>query len=242
MHEVGLFEVAVEPVKSAGVEGLGVFVGAFGDVEADVCLGFEEGVEAAGALVEADDAVEGEDGVFVGIANEQWAGGDESSDAVVVPAGSVELVHAVAVAFDAAVDDVIAEIGDAGGGGGAGDAFIECSDPPGVGTAAAATGDAEAFGVHLGAGFEIIEGADAVPCFDTGGGVAAGDPPPFAEVVGAVVFAFDLAELEGVDDETGVAVACEPEAVVMVSGFVAVGDGAFFHAAVTADVEDGREG
>ena len=242
VHEVGALEVAVEPVLGADVEGLGVFVGALGDVEADLVFFAKEFVEAAGALVEADDAVEGEDAVVVGVADEEGSGCDQGGEAVVVPAVCVDLEHAVAVAFDAAVDEVVAEVGDAGGGGGAGDAVVEGGDPPGVGAAAGAAGDAEAFGVDFGAGFEVVEGADAVPGFDAGGGVAAGEPPPFTEVMGAVVFAFDFAELEGVDGEAGVAVAGEPEAVVVVGGFVAEADALFLHDAVAAEVEDGGEG
>lgn len=135
VHEVGALEMAIKPVLGTDVEGLGVFMGALGDVEADLRFLAEHFVEAAGALVEADDAVEGEDAVVVGVADEEGAGCDKGGEAVVVPAVGVDLEHAVAVAFDAAVNEVVAEVGDAGGGGGAGDAVVEGGDPPGVGAA-----------------------------------------------------------------------------------------------------------
>ena len=59
--------------------------------------------------------------------------------------------------------------------------------------------------------------------------------------VGAVVQALDLAELQRVEDEADVAVRREPGGVVLVRRLAAVGDAAFNHVAVPADVEDRRQ-
>jgi len=55
------------------------------------------------------------------------------------------------------------------------------------------------------------------------------------------VDAFDLAELERVDDHADVAVAGEPGAVVLIEGLVAIGDAVLLLLAVAADVENGGE-
>ena len=47
-----------------------------------------------------------------------------------VPAVGVDHEHAVAVAFDAAVDDVVLQVGDAGDGDGDFDALVEGGDVP----------------------------------------------------------------------------------------------------------------
>ena len=55
---------------------------------------------------------------------------DQRGDLVVVPAIGVHHEHAVAVALDAAVHDVIAQRGDARGGRGGLDALVERGDLP----------------------------------------------------------------------------------------------------------------
>src|SRR5205807_6854629 len=90
--------------------------------------------------------------------------------------------------------------------------------------------------IDLRARHEVIDCANAVPALDSGGGVAVVVPPPAFEVVGAVVDARDLAELQRVDDEANVAVGGEPQAVVLERGLVAVAP----TARVSANVEDRR--
>ena len=240
-HGVGALEVAFKPVEGPGVEGLEVHVRAFRNLEADVHLLAEERVEAADACVDLKDAFDGEDGVLVGVANEEGPWRDESGDAVKVPPVTVEHEHAVAMAFDAAVDNVVLKRGDACGGGCCRDALVQGCDPPGIGAAAAASGDADAGGVDLGPCFQVVEGADTVPSLDAGGRVTGCDPPPAAEVVGAVVFALDLAELERVENEAGVPVAGEPDPVVVVTGLVAKACAVLLHDGVPAHVKNGRE-
>jgi len=57
-----------------------------------------------------------------------------------------------------------------------------------------------------------------------------------------VVDAFDLAQLQRVDRQAGVAIASEPGTVVLVVHLVAVADSVLLHPSVAADVEDGRQG
>ena len=52
------------------------------------------------------------------------------------------------------------------------------------------------------------------------------------------MFADDLAELYGVDDETHKAVLCIPHAVMLVAGFVAVAHAVLVLHGVTADIEN----
>lgn len=60
-------------------------------------------------------------------------------------------------------------------------------------------------------------------------------------MMGAVVFAFDFAQLEGVNGEAGVAVACEPKAMMMIGGLVAEADAILLHGAMSTEVENGGE-
>jgi hypothetical protein len=143
------------------------------------------------------------------------------------------------MALDDTIHDVVVEVGDARDGRGDLDTIVGSGEPPTVGAAAGASGDAESLFVHFGPGFEVIEGADAVPGFDTGGGVTPGIPPPHAFSIGSVMDALDFAELEGVDDEADVAIAGEPGAVMLVGNLVAVTHTVVDGRSVAAHIEDG---
>src|SRR5262249_39741852 len=117
------------------------------------------------------------------------------------------------------------------------DALVGGRDPDRRGAAAGDAGDADALGVNVLATYEIVNGANTVPALDAGRRVAGGLPPPAAQVVGAVVLAGHLAELERVDDEADVAVVGEPQPVVLKRRLVAVAAAA----GVAADVEDRRQ-
>ena len=195
-------------------------------------------VEAGEFAMHAEHAVEGEDRVFVGVGEEERPRGEERGEFRVVPAIGVHHEHAVAVAFHDAVDHMVVEIGDAGDGDGDLDAVVERGGIPRVSAATGAAGHADFGGVDLRARLEVVEGADAVPSLDAGGGVAAGIPPELAEAARAVVHAFELAELNRVDRETHVTVAREPFAVVLVTGLVAEARLAVLHGGVTAGVEN----
>src|SRR5207248_2615291 len=131
-----------------------------------------------------------------------------------VPSISVDHEHAITMVFDAPVHDVVLQIGDAGHGDEAGRAVVDGGEPPGVRAAARAAGDADLLGVHLGAGFEVVERPHGVPGLDAGRRVAAGRPPPHAEPGGAVVQPLDLAELQRVQHEAAIPLAGEPGRVV----------------------------
>jgi hypothetical protein len=57
-----------------------------------------------------------------------------------------------------------------------------------------------------------------------------------------VVLAANLAELHGVDDEAGVAVLREPNAVMLVTRFVAETDAVLDDVRMAADIQNGRQG
>ena len=214
----------------------------FGEDETELVGLVVQVVNAAHALVQAHHAVEREDGVLVGVDDEQRARGHERGDLRVIPAVGVHHEHAVAVALDAAVHDVTLQVHDASGGTGHLDALVQRGNPPRVSAAAAAARHAEALAVHVLARLEIVERADAVPRLRSGGGVTARVPPPHILAVGAVVDALDFAELNGVHDHADVAVAREPRAPVLVADLVAVAHAVGLHDRVAADVEDGGGG
>jgi hypothetical protein len=241
VHTLAAFEKAVEPGEGADVQRLHVLVRTLGDLQADLVLRAEQRIDPPRTAIDVIDAVEWKDVVLVGVQDEQWARRDQGGHAVEVPLENVVHEHAVAMPLDASVDHVIAQAGDAGGGGGGLDAFIHGGDPPGVGAAAAAAGHAEALAIDLGAGLEVVEGADAIPCLHAGRGEPAAGPPPAAEPVGAVVVADQFTPLHGVDDEADVTMAGEPHAVVVVRRFVAQADPVFLDVGMPADVEDGRQ-
>ena len=198
-----------------------------------------ERVDPGDGGMDADDAVEREDGILVGVGDEQRARGDQGGELPVVPAVGVHHEHAVAVALDRAVDDVVAQIGDARHGHGDADALVERGGVPRVSAAAGAARHADARGVDLGTRLQVVDCAHAVPSLDAGRGIAARVPPVHAEPARAVVHALELAELDRIDREADVAVAREPRAVVLVAGLVAEAQLPVLNHRVSAGVEDG---
>src|SRR5207302_7487843 len=85
--------------------------------------------------------------------------------------------HAVAMAVDDLVLDVAFQVAHAGYGNGHLHARVGGSDPKRGRAAAGDAGDADLVGIHVGAGTEIIDGADAVPGLDAGRRVADRMPP-----------------------------------------------------------------
>ena len=230
----------VEPVKRWHAQLLRVAVAAGGDDEAEVALVAVQFIDAADFCEQAIDAVEREDAVVVGVEDKKRARRDEGGDLGKVPAVGVHVIHAVAMPLDDSVDDMVLQVGDPGDRRGDPDALVDGGDPPAVRAAATAAGDTEAFLVHEVERLEVVERADAVPRLDTGGGVAARVPPPHAVAIGAVVDAFEFAELDRVNGEANVAVPGEPGAVMLVVCFVAVIDAVNPHSAVTTNVKDRR--
>ena len=232
---------AVEPVEGVDPEFLGVLVRPFGDLQAELFGLAVEFVDATDLLVDTDDTVERKDAIFVGVGDQQRPWGEQCRDLGVVPAERVDLEHAVAVALDAAVDNVIGQVRDAGHRDGDPDPVIECADPPAVGTTAGPSRDPDPLAIDLLPRLQVIQGPDAVPGFDSGRRITAGIPPPLGVPVGAVVNPFDLTQLQSVDRQAGVAVAGEPAAVVLVVHLAAVADPVLLDLAVAANIEDRRQ-
>ena len=151
---------------------LSVLVRALGYVETEVVGDAEQVVDPFRLAVDVDYAVERKYAILVGVGDEEGARCDKRGYHGVVPAGGVDLVHAVAMALDAAVDDVIAHTGDSRNGNGGLYALVEGGDPPTVGSPTRPTGDADAFTVDLGTGLQVVDTANAVPCLYAGGGVS----------------------------------------------------------------------
>ncbi len=235
-------EVFIEPVEGGDAEFLRVGMAAGRDGQSEVLRLAVQFVNARDLGVQSGDAVDRENAVAVGVQNEQRPWRDECGDLRKVPAVGVNLEHAIAMPLDNAIDHMVLQVGDAGDRRGGLDTLVECGDPPTVRAAAAAAGDTDAVFVDKVQRLEEVDRADAVPCLDTGGGVAARIPPPHAMPVGAVVDALKFAKLDRVDREANVAVAGEPRAVMLVVSLVAVIDAVDLHPAVAADVEDRRGG
>ena len=183
-------------------------------------------------------AVEWKDPILVGVGDQQGTWRHQGGDHGVVPSIGIDHEHAVAVTFDAAVNDVILQVGDAGYGNRNLDAIVDGSNPPRVGSSAASSGDSKPLPIDLAASLEIVQRADTVPSLDAGRCVASVVPPPHPFTIGTMVDAFDLAELNRVDRQANVAVPREPSPVVLVVGFVSEADPILFDATVTADIEN----
>ncbi len=231
-------QVLVEPAEGGHAEFGRVLVRAGRDIERDLVGGAVKLVDPPRLLIGPLHAVERKDPVGVAIADHQGPRRDQGSHQGVVPAESVDEVHAVAVPLDAAIDHMVLQVGDARHGYGGLDAVVNRRDPPAIRASAGSPGHTEPLGIDLLARLEVVERPDAVPGLDAGRRVAAVCPPPHAVAIGSVVNPLDLAELEGVDHQAGVAVACEPHAVVLIAGLVAVAHAVLLHPAVAANVEN----
>src|SRR4029078_10179798 len=100
--------------------------------------------------------------------------------------------------LDAAVDDVVLQVGDAGDRDEARRPIVERRRPPRVRPTAGTAGHADLLHVHFGPRLQVVERPHAVPGLDPGRRVAAARPPPPAEAIGAVMKSLDLAALQAV--------------------------------------------
>jgi len=127
---IGVAKVVIEPAEDGDLEILGVFVRAGADDEAEV-VGVADGFVESGKFVAgADHAVEWEERILVSVDDEERARGGAGGEHWVAPSVGVYEEHAVAMAFDCAVDHIIVEVGDAGDGGGGFDAGIKRGGEP----------------------------------------------------------------------------------------------------------------
>src|SRR5438874_1214564 len=85
-------------------------------------------------------------------------------------------------------------------------AIVGRRNPDRRGAASGNARDGDPLRVDVGPRHQVVDAADAVPALDASRRVAERLPPPALAVVGAVVDAGDLAELECVDDQADVAV------------------------------------
>ena len=174
LHGISAFEVTLKPVKRAHVDGLQVLVRSLAHLQSEGGrISAEQLVDAAHVGKDAEDTVDGEDGVLVSVHDQKRTRSRERDHAREVPAMRVHEEHAVAMSLDAAVDDLVLHVGDTGGGCAGLDALVERGDPPRVGTATAAAGDTKLRFIDLGTRFEVIERTDAAPGLEPGGRVAA---------------------------------------------------------------------
>src|ERR1019366_7187509 len=114
--------------------------------------------------------------------------------------------HAVAVALDGAIYDLVPQIGNPRDGRRDFYPLVERRNGPGVGPAAGSARHADAVLVHFRARAQVIQRSDAKPRLDAGRGIATAVPPPLPVSVRAVMPALDFAQLQGVNHEANVAI------------------------------------
>jgi hypothetical protein len=172
---------------------LRIFVRASRDIQRHILGLAVESIDAANFLERAVDAIERKDSVAIGIANQQRPWRDQCREHRVIPAVGVHHKHAVAMPFDAAIDHMVLQIGNASHGYGDFDPFVRSGAPPTVSSTTAAAGYAKPGCIDFRSCLQIIECPNAIPGFHTGGRVPTRQPPPHTKAVCAVVNAFDLA-------------------------------------------------
>ena len=233
---------AIHPAERMDAQFLSILMRAFCDVQTKLMLFFVQIVNVPHLAMNVNDSIQRKNGILVRVADQQRTGCHKRGDSGEVPAICVHEIHAVAVSLDTAIDDMIPQTADSRHRYGTANAFIQRRQPPAVSSASRASRDTETTGVHFRACFEIIEGADAVPCFNAGRRVAAHVPPPAIVGIRAMMDALDLAHLNRVNGQAGVAVASEPDTMMVVRCFVAKTDVSFFGSPVAADVQHRRQG
>src|SRR5207247_7261033 len=100
-------------------------------------------------------------------------------------------------------------------------------------------GDAESIRIDFRTSGQIVQRANAVPSFDTGGGVATRVPPPHIFAIGSVMDALDFTELERIEDQANISVAGEPRSVMLIGDFVPITDSVFYDRSMAAQIQDG---
>ena len=120
----------IKPAKHRHLQFLCVFVRSFGYEQAEFVSGAIQIVNVPDFFVQARHAIEREDGVFIAVTNQQGPRCDQRRHQRKVPAISVHHEHAVAMAFDGALHDMIFKIRNAGDGTCHLDTIIERGDPP----------------------------------------------------------------------------------------------------------------
>ena len=212
------------------------------DDQAKFVRGFVQRVDAPHLRVQANHAIERENGIAIRVDDEQRTRSHQRGHLRIIPAKCIHQEHAVAVALDRAIHDMVFQIGDAGDRSRCLNAIIQRRDPPAVGSPSGTTGHPDSRGVYLGAGLQVIQSANAVPGLDPGGRVAARVPPPLALIVSAVVGPLQFAQLQRVQNQANITIPGEPRPMMLVSDLVAVTHPILDHGAMPAQVKNRRRG
>ena len=162
------------------------------------------------------------DRVLVAVHEEHRPGRYQRGDAGVGPLIRVVKEHAIAVAVDDSIRHIGLQVRHAADRHRRLHPFIRRRDPKRGRPAAADAGHSDPLRIHIRTADQIVDPANAVPAFDTGGRVAARQPPPAPFAIGAVMNAGDLPKLQRINHQTNIAMPGEPDAVGLKRGLVAV--------------------
>lgn len=185
--------------------------------------------------------VDREDGVAIGISDQQRSRCNHGGEGAEVPAVAVVHEHAVAVAIDASIDNMVLEVCDPRNRDGHLDSWIERCGIPTIGASTAPSGDSDPLWVDFGSPLQIIDGSDRIPSFDSRRCIASGHPVPALVLVEPMMDALDLPKLNRIDRHADVAMLGEPERVVLIMSLVPQADSIRLHLSMAADVENGRQ-
>ena len=122
--------MAIEPSKGVDAKFLSIGVRAFGDLQSDVLFHAIKLVDRTYFGIDIDDTVQRKNRVFVGVRNQQRAWCDQCGDHRIIPAIGVDHVHAIAMALDTTIDDMILERCDTSHRDGGLHTFVQRSDVP----------------------------------------------------------------------------------------------------------------
>ncbi len=122
--------------------------------------------------------------------------------------------------LDAAVQDMIAKIGDSCDWNRDLDTRIQGSCVPTVSTSAAAPCDSNPLSIDLRSREQVVDGSDARPSLNARRGVAFADPIPTSEFVRAMMFTLEFPKLDRIDNQASDSVSRKPDSVVLVTRLV----------------------
>ena len=188
--------MVIQPAKGINAKLLRVFVSSRRDIESKLLLGVMKCVDSMSCLKGTNDSIQWENAVAICVADEKRTGGDHRGQLWVIPLEGVDEEHAITVSFHTIINNVILQVGDAGNGDCCSNAFIQGCNPPTVDSTATTPGNTDSIRVNFVSRFEVVNGANAIPRFDSGWRVAAAEPPPHVVAVSPMVDAFNFTELQ----------------------------------------------
>src|SRR5208337_3881112 len=119
------------------------------------------------------------------------------------------------------VQQVVAQVREAGYGRDDFYSVIERGDEPGVSASTGAAGHAQAVAIDFRSGHQVIQRPEGVPGLNSGRGVAPSVPPPLCLGISALVAPADFSPLQGVEHEADITIAGKPNPMMLISGLVA---------------------